>query len=76
MALKAVAMIFQSGPAFRAAQKMGRLVDCRCRAKDGQGDGLDRMAAGNAGRMDPGAAICSVMPKQTFREWCEQRGRR
>jgi L-lactate dehydrogenase complex protein LldF len=73
MALKAVALVFRSETVFRTAQKMGRLAELPLAHKDGQGVGWIDWLPGMLGGWTQVRDL-RVMPKQTFREWFEQRG--
>jgi L-lactate dehydrogenase complex protein LldF len=73
MALKAVAMVFRSETVFHAAQKMGRLAELPLSRKDGQGESWIDWMPGMLGGWTQVRDL-HVMPKQTFREWFEQRG--
>jgi L-lactate dehydrogenase complex protein LldF len=72
MALKVVAKVFQSEAVFRAAQKMGRLGELPLSRKDGQGEGWIEWLPGMLGGWTQVRDL-HLMPKQTFREWFEQR---
>ncbi|HEX9201426.1 MAG TPA: LutB/LldF family L-lactate oxidation iron-sulfur protein [Acidobacteriaceae bacterium] len=72
MALKAVAMVFRSEAVFRASQKLGRLGELPLSRKDGQGEGWIEWLPGMLGGWTQVRDL-HVMPKQTFREWFEQR---
>jgi L-lactate dehydrogenase complex protein LldF len=72
IALKAVAKVFQSETAFRAAQKMGRVGELPLARKDAEGDGWITWLPGMLGGWTQSRDL-QVMPKQTFREWFEQR---
>jgi L-lactate dehydrogenase complex protein LldF len=72
MALKAMAKVFQSEPVFRASQKMGRLAELPLARKDGQGEGWIDWLPGMLGGWTQVRDL-HLMPKQTFREWFEQR---
>jgi L-lactate dehydrogenase complex protein LldF len=74
MALKAVAMVFRSEPVFRAAQKLGRIGELPLSRKDGQGEGWIEWLPGMLGGWTLVRDL-HVMPKQTFREWFEARGK-
>ena len=74
MALKAVAMVFRSEPVFRAAQKLGRIGELPLSRKDGQGEGWIEWLPGMLGGWTQVRDL-HVMPKQTFREWFEARGK-
>ncbi len=62
-----------SETAFRAAQKMGRLAELPLSHKDGQGESWISWMPGMLGGWTQVRDL-QVMPKQTFREWFEQRG--
>ena len=72
MALKAVAMVFRSETVFRVSQKLGRLGELPLSRKDGQGEGWIEWLPGMLGGWTQVRDL-HVMPKQTFREWFEQR---
>jgi L-lactate dehydrogenase complex protein LldF len=72
--LKVAAKIFQSEAAFRAAQKMGRVAELPLARKDTDGDGWISWLPGMLGGWTQSRDL-ELMPKQTFREWFEQRGK-
>ena len=74
MALKAVAMVFRSEGVFRASQKMGRIAELPLSHKDGQGEAWIEWLPGMLGGWTQVRDL-QVMPKQTFREWFEQRAK-
>jgi L-lactate dehydrogenase complex protein LldF len=74
MALKAVAQVFRSEAVFRISQKMGRLAELPLSHKDGQGESWIEWMPGMLGGWTQVRDL-HVMPKQTFREWFEQRGK-
>ena len=74
MALKAVAKVFQSEAVFRVSQKMGRLAELPLSRKDGQGVGWIGWLPGMLGGWTQVRDL-RVMPKQTFREWFEERAK-
>ena len=74
MALKAVAMVFRSESVFRASQKLGRLGELPLSRKDGQGESWISWLPGMLGGWTQVRDL-HVMPKQTFREWFEQRSK-
>ncbi|HEY4379725.1 MAG TPA: LutB/LldF family L-lactate oxidation iron-sulfur protein [Acidobacteriaceae bacterium] len=74
VALKAVAKVFQSESVFRASQKMGRLAELPLSHKDGQGESWIQWMPGMLGGWTQVRDL-QVMPKQTFREWFEQRSK-
>ena len=74
MALKAVALVFRSEGVFRVSQKLGRLGELALSHKDGQGVGWIEWLPGMLGGWTRVRDL-RVMPKQTFRQWFEQRGK-
>jgi L-lactate dehydrogenase complex protein LldF len=74
MALKAVAQVFRSESVFRAAQKLGRLAELPLSRKDSNGVGWIDWMPGILGGWTQVRDL-RVMPKQTFREWFEQRSK-
>jgi L-lactate dehydrogenase complex protein LldF len=74
MALKAVAQVFRSEPVFRASQKLGRIAELPLSRKDAQGVGWIDWLPGMLGGWTQVRDL-RVMPKQTFREWFEQRAK-
>jgi L-lactate dehydrogenase complex protein LldF len=72
MALKAAGAVFRSEPLFRAAQKMGRIAELPLSRKDGEGNGWIDWMPGMLGGWTQVRDL-QVMPKQTFREWFEER---
>ncbi len=74
MALKAVAMVFRNESVFRASQKLGRLGELPLSRKDGQGESWISWMPGMLGGWTQVRDL-HVMPKQTFREWFEQRSK-
>jgi L-lactate dehydrogenase complex protein LldF len=75
MALKTVAMIFRSERRFRAAQRLGRMAEWPLARKDAQGEGWIGWLPGMLGGWTKVRDL-REMPKQTFREWFEERGNR
>ena len=69
LAMKAMAMIFRSERRFRAAQRLGRIAESPLVNKSGWITWLPGYAGGWTQVRD-----LHEMPKQTFREWFEQRG--
>jgi L-lactate dehydrogenase complex protein LldF len=69
-AMKAMAMIFRSERRFRAAQRMGRVAESPLVGKDGWIGWLPGMLGGWTQVRD-----LQEMPKETFRDWFEKRGR-
>ena len=55
LAMRGMAMIFRSERRFRAAQRLGRIAETPLGQRGWAGRGLDRLAAGLTGRLDPGA---------------------
>lgn len=74
MALKAVGLVFRSEGVFRASQKLGRLGELPLARKDGQGEQWIEWLPGMLGGWTQVRDL-HVMPKQTFREWFEARGK-
>jgi L-lactate dehydrogenase complex protein LldF len=69
-AMKAMAMIFRSERRFRAAQRLGRAAESPLVRKDGWIGWLPGMLGGWTQVRD-----LQEMPKETFRDWWEKRGR-
>jgi len=69
-AMRAMAMIFGSERRFRAAQRMGRMAEGPLVGKDGWIGWLPGLLGGWTQVRD-----LKEMPKETFREWWEKRGR-
>jgi L-lactate dehydrogenase complex protein LldF len=69
-AMKAMAMIFRSERRFRAAQRMGRVAESPLVGKDGWIGWLPGMLGGWTQVRD-----LQEMPKETFRDWFEKRGK-
>jgi L-lactate dehydrogenase complex protein LldF len=72
MALKTVAQVFRSEPAFRASQKLGRLAELVISHKDSNGVGWIDWLPGMLGGWTQVRDL-REMPKQTFRQWFEER---
>jgi L-lactate dehydrogenase complex protein LldF len=72
MALKAVARVFRSEAVFRIAQKLGRLAELPLSHKDSNGVGWIDWLPGMLGGWTQVRDL-RVMPKQTFRQWFEER---
>ena len=74
MAMKAMSFIFQSESRFRAAQRLGRMAETPLTAEDGAGE---RWIHWLPGRLSGWTQVRDLraMPKQTFREWWEQRSK-
>jgi L-lactate dehydrogenase complex protein LldF len=73
IAMKTMAMIFRSERRFRAAQRLGRLGEWPLVHKDGQGEGWIGWLPGLLGGWTQVRDL-REMPKQTFRQWFEERG--
>jgi L-lactate dehydrogenase complex protein LldF len=69
-AMRAMAMIFRSERRFRAAQRMGRVAELPIAGKDGWIRWLPGLLGGWTQARD-----LQEMPKETFRDWWEKRGR-
>jgi L-lactate dehydrogenase complex protein LldF len=69
-AMKAMAMMFRSERRFRAAQRLGRLAESPLAGKDGWIRWLPGVLGGWTRVRD-----LQEMPKETFREWWEKRGK-
>jgi L-lactate dehydrogenase complex protein LldF len=67
--MKAIAMIFRSERRFRAAQRLGRIVERPLVGKDGWIGWLPGLLGGWTQARD-----LQEMPKESFREWWERRG--
>jgi L-lactate dehydrogenase complex protein LldF len=74
MALKAVAQVFRSESVFRVSQKLGRMAELPLSRKDSNGVGWIDWMPGMLGGWTQVRDL-RVMPKQTFREWFEQRSK-
>src|SRR5580698_4417820 len=72
LAMRAMAMIFRSEGRFRAAQRLGRMSEWPLVRKDGQGEGWIGWLPGMLGGWTQVRDL-REMPKQTFREWFEER---
>jgi L-lactate dehydrogenase complex protein LldF len=72
VALKTAGAIFRSEPMFRASQKLGRLAEFPLSRKDSQGVGWIDWMPGMLGGWTQVRDL-QAMPKQTFREWFEER---
>jgi L-lactate dehydrogenase complex protein LldF len=75
MALKSVALVFRSERRFRAAQRLGRMAEWPLVRKDGQGEGWIGWLPGLLGGWTDVRDL-RELPKQTFREWFEERERK
>src|ERR1700723_1858754 len=74
LAMRTMGMIFRSERRFRAAQRLGRMAEAPLVRKDGQGEGWIGWLPGMLGGWTQ-ARDLREMPKQTFREWFERRGK-
>jgi L-lactate dehydrogenase complex protein LldF len=72
IALKAAGLVFRSEGAFRASQKLGRVAEFPLSRKDAEGVGWIDWLPGMLGGWTEVRDL-REMPKQTFREWFEQR---
>ena len=72
IAMKTMSYIFQSESRFRAAQRLGRMAESPLTHKDGSGERWISWLPGFAGGWTQVRDLRS-MPKQSFREWFEQR---
>lgn len=73
-AMSAMAMIFKSERRFRAAQRLGRMAEAPLVRKDGQGVGWISWLPGMLGGWTQVRDL-QEMPKETFRDWWERRGK-
>lgn len=73
-AMTAMAMIFKSERRFRAAQRLGRMAETPLVRKDGQGVGWISWLPGMLGGWTQVRDL-QEMPKETFRDWWEKRGK-
>lgn len=73
-AMSAMAMIFKSERRFRAAQRLGRMAEAPLIRKDGQGVGWISWLPGMLGGWTQVRDL-QEMPKETFRDWWERRGK-
>jgi L-lactate dehydrogenase complex protein LldF len=71
-AMAMMAAIFRSERRFRAAQRLGRIAELPLVRKDGQGEGWITWLPGLLGGWTQVRDL-QEMPKQTFRDWWEQR---
>jgi L-lactate dehydrogenase complex protein LldF len=74
VAMKTMGMIFRSEKRFRAAQRLGRLAEGPLVRKDGSGEGWIGWLPGLLGGWTQVRDLQS-MPKETFRDWWEARGK-
>ena len=75
LAMKMMGRIFRNERQFRAAQKMGRIAEAPLVRKDGQGVGWIGWLPGLLGAWTQVRDL-QAMPKETFRDWWETRGKR
>ena len=73
-AMKMVGLIFKSERRFRAAQRLGRIAEMPLVRKDGRGEGWIGWLPGLLGGWTQVRDL-REMPKETFREWFEGRGK-
>jgi L-lactate dehydrogenase complex protein LldF len=71
-AMKAMAMIFRSERRFRAAQRLGRMIEGPLVRKDTRGEGWIGWLPGLLGGWTQ-ARDLQEMPKETFRDWWKKR---
>jgi L-lactate dehydrogenase complex protein LldF len=74
LAMRIMGILFRSEARFRAAQAMGRLAEAPLVRKDGRGEGWIHWLPGFMGGWTQVRDL-REMPKQTFREWWESRGK-
>ena len=74
VAMKAMGVIFKSERRFRAAQRLGRMAETPLVRKDGQGVGWISWLPGMLGGWTQVRDL-QEMPKETFRDWWEKRGK-
>jgi L-lactate dehydrogenase complex protein LldF len=72
LAMRGMGMIFRSEARFRAAQRFGRMAEAPLVRKDGSGEGWIGWLPGLLGGWTQVRDL-QEMPKQTFREWFENR---
>ncbi len=72
IALKAAGLVFRSEGVFRAAQKLGRIVELPLSRTDSEGVGWIDWLPGTLGGWTQVRDLQEI-PKQSFREWFEQR---
>jgi L-lactate dehydrogenase complex protein LldF len=72
VAMKAMGFIFQNEKRFRAAQRLGRTAESALARKDGEGERWIDWLPGILGGWTQVRDL-RAMPKQSFREWWEQR---
>lgn len=74
IAMRTAGSIFRSERRFRAAQRLGRMAANTLAHDDGAGQQWLTFLPGYAGGWTQ-ARDLRALPKQTFREWFEQRGK-
>lgn len=74
LAMRTVGMIFRSERRYRAAQRLGRMVETPLVHRDGQGEGWIGWLPGLLGGWTQVRDL-QEMPKETFRDWWEARGK-
>ncbi|MEO6910797.1 MAG: LutB/LldF family L-lactate oxidation iron-sulfur protein [Edaphobacter sp.] len=74
VAMKAMGMIFKSERRFKAAQRLGRMAEAPLVRKDGRGGGWISWLPGMLGGWTQVRDL-QEMPKETFRDWWEKRGK-
>ena len=75
MAMWAAGAIFKSEGRFRAAQRLGRMVEAPLERRDGQGQKWVKWLPGMLGGWTSVRDL-RAMPKQSFREWWDERERK
>ena len=75
LAMRAMGLIFRSESRFRAAQRLGRIAELPLVRKDGRGEGWIGWLPGLLGGWTQVRDL-QAMPRQTFREWFENRSSR
>jgi L-lactate dehydrogenase complex protein LldF len=74
LAMRTMGMIFRSERRFRAAQRLGRVAEGPLVRRDGQGEGWIGWLPGLLGGWTQVRDL-QEMPKETFRDWWEARGK-
>lgn len=74
LAMKMMGVVFMSERRFRAAQRLGRMAEKPLVRKDGQGVGWISWLPGMLGGWTQVRDL-EEMPKETFRDWWEKRGK-
>lgn len=75
LAMKMAGTLFRSERRFRAAQRLGRFAETPLVRRDGSGDGWIGWLPGLLGGWTQVRDL-REMPKETFRDWWEKRGKR